>query len=200
MVPQSIRQSPDVVSQTPMRYKITRRDDFTLQWDPPVGSRQLVDALSYHYPMQGSLPEMMREAIDVFLRVDRGFQSSTGAVGVMRTEVKTKHSRLLQPATFNPFTTRPNPPASDNTKETKHKSRKRKSGDYSSSTALELQILAGRCVWDSTTGMPAKRKGRNSSLDPNKRKKIAQNRGNVCGAHRRSKTTVIFPQFALCCS
>src|ERR1700722_6189853 len=49
------------------KYSITRGEDDTLQWQPPIRSRELANALSYHYPLEQSLQEKMQRAILDFL-------------------------------------------------------------------------------------------------------------------------------------
>jgi hypothetical protein len=49
------------------KYSITHGEDDTFQWQPPIKSRELANALSYHYPLEQSLQEKMRRAILDFL-------------------------------------------------------------------------------------------------------------------------------------
>ncbi|CZR57662.1 uncharacterized protein PAC_07551 [Phialocephala subalpina] len=44
-------------------YRITRGLDLSLQFDPPIGSLELANALSYRYPMEQNLESKMRRAI-----------------------------------------------------------------------------------------------------------------------------------------
>jgi hypothetical protein len=50
------------------QYNISYRGDHTLQWTPPVGSKELAVALSYHFPMQTDLESKMQAATRKFLR------------------------------------------------------------------------------------------------------------------------------------
>jgi hypothetical protein len=49
------------------QYHVSYGDDYTLQWTPPVGSKELAVALSYHFPLQKDLESKMQAAIKVFL-------------------------------------------------------------------------------------------------------------------------------------
>ena len=44
-------------------YTIKRRDDLSLQFDPPVGSRELANALSLKFPLEESLRKQMQCAL-----------------------------------------------------------------------------------------------------------------------------------------
>jgi hypothetical protein len=54
-----------------LEYKISYDDDGTLQWHPPVGSKELAVALSYYFPEEKDIKEKMRAAIKGFLRDQR---------------------------------------------------------------------------------------------------------------------------------
>ncbi|KAH7369640.1 hypothetical protein BKA65DRAFT_2884 [Rhexocercosporidium sp. MPI-PUGE-AT-0058] len=47
-------------------YKIARRADPSLQFDPPAGSIELANALSLRFPLEASLEDQMRRAILLF--------------------------------------------------------------------------------------------------------------------------------------
>lgn len=57
-------------------YNITYGQDHTLQWDPPVGSKELALALSYHFPLQADLASKMQAATRRFLRQERDSKKS----------------------------------------------------------------------------------------------------------------------------
>jgi hypothetical protein len=49
------------------KYSLSFADDFTLQWEPPLGSPALAIALSYHFPIEENLECKMRAASRRFL-------------------------------------------------------------------------------------------------------------------------------------
>ncbi|KAL2068595.1 hypothetical protein VTL71DRAFT_14932 [Oculimacula yallundae] len=55
----------------PPIYSISHAKDHTLQWDPPVGSKDLAIALSYHFPMETSMENKMRAATKKFLKEEK---------------------------------------------------------------------------------------------------------------------------------
>jgi hypothetical protein len=56
-------------------FTITRRDDLSLQFHPPVGSLELANALSLKYPMQASLQKQMQCALIDHIYWERQFGS-----------------------------------------------------------------------------------------------------------------------------
>lgn len=61
----------------PPVYTVYSGSDQTLQFDPPVGSKELAVALSYHFPGEGSLDAMMRAAVKKHLREERKSRESS---------------------------------------------------------------------------------------------------------------------------
>jgi hypothetical protein len=59
-----------------LKYKISYDGDGTLQWHPPVGSKELAVALSYHFPEEKDIKEKMMAAIKDFLRDQRKITSN----------------------------------------------------------------------------------------------------------------------------
>jgi hypothetical protein len=55
-------------------YTITRRADFSLQFQPPVGSRELANALSIKYPFAESLRKQIDLAILDYIASEQPFQ------------------------------------------------------------------------------------------------------------------------------
>ena len=62
------RESGETLTFKPPRYQIFYASDQTLQWDPPADSRELAEALSYHFPIEKSLKSKMQAATRVFLQ------------------------------------------------------------------------------------------------------------------------------------
>lgn len=61
----------------PPVYTIYSGSDHVLQFDPPVGSKELAVAMSYHFPGEGSLDAMMRAAVKKHLREERRSRESS---------------------------------------------------------------------------------------------------------------------------
>jgi hypothetical protein len=53
------------------QYQINYGEDHTLQWTPPVGSKELAVTLSYHFPLQTDLESKMQAAMKVFLHQEQ---------------------------------------------------------------------------------------------------------------------------------
>ncbi|KAG4427225.1 hypothetical protein IFR05_017293, partial [Cadophora sp. M221] len=58
----------------PPSYAIYHGKDYTLQWEPPVGSKDLAIALSYHFPLETSMERKMRAATKKFLKEEKKSQ------------------------------------------------------------------------------------------------------------------------------
>lgn len=59
-------------TRAPPKYSISRDKDGALQLDPPIGSRELANALSYHYPMVNGLQEKIQSAMLDFFEAENG--------------------------------------------------------------------------------------------------------------------------------
>ncbi|CAG8957398.1 hypothetical protein HYFRA_00010824 [Hymenoscyphus fraxineus] len=57
-------------------YRISYGQEHILQWEPPVGSKELAVALSYHFPLQVDLASKMQAATRRFLRQERDGKKS----------------------------------------------------------------------------------------------------------------------------
>lgn len=141
-------------------YHITYGQDHTLQWDPPVGSKELALALSYHFPLQVDLASKMQAATRRYLRQERDSKKS-----------KSK-SKSNSPAEDDPVARDPAPNPVEEGKDSKVGT----SG---------LQIL----TWDSGMKQYS-HKTKRRRYDKGERVKVAANRGFACDVHRRQKMKV----------
>lgn len=99
-------------------YEISRADDRTLRFDPPVDSEELAIALSYHFPRPRTLEGKMQAAILKYLReksipLQAQIQSSDTVVGDIQDSPSSLWpSELLDTASKQPqLTTSPIPPS-----------------------------------------------------------------------------------------
>jgi hypothetical protein len=74
-----------------LEYKISYDGNGALQWHPPVGSKELAIALSYHFPEEKDMKEKMRAAIKKFLRDQQKIISN-----VLGDEVKNKSRQSVE--------------------------------------------------------------------------------------------------------
>jgi hypothetical protein len=165
------------------RFRITRAQDFTLQWEPPAESRALADALSYHYPFPKTLLEKMQQATDDFFKQESCMEAHHSAYDVNAPTLDGQALGLpveVHTASFptmnHNITPAPERPAN---------LRKRGAAELETSSTLAVNS-----IWDVNTGMPAKTRGRKGPLNPAKRRQTANNRGNICAGHKKLKTTV----------
>jgi hypothetical protein len=158
---------------TAPKYSITRGEDNSFQWEPPIRSRELANALSYRYPLEQSLQEMMRRAILDFLATEGQEGRST------QKEVK--------PNSEPPLTVQPQKvvTATDGAAPVISKSAEKATKQPKNSQSPEVFE-----VWDIKTGESVKPKGRKRGLSPTTRQRVAENRGNTCVYHRKAKTQV----------
>jgi hypothetical protein len=82
----------------PPTYKIFYGSDHTLQWDPPCGTRELGEALSWKYPDVYGIKAKMKVAMSEFLRSKR--KTPSGKTGGLSSGVgeSGKMTSTLQPA------------------------------------------------------------------------------------------------------
>lgn len=155
----------------PPKFTITRAEDATLQFKPEFGSRELADAMSFHYPMQNTLLEKMQQASLDFLAEEACNGVDREAAGKIAHVVPFCSERDL---------------ASKKSQHLVH--------DLStSSTQASFQI------WDAETGNTVSEHKRKRPYDAVRRKLVAENRGNTCAKHKRSRTRVKSPLDLLLC-
>jgi hypothetical protein len=155
------------------KYSITRGEDDTLQWQPSIRSRELANALSYHYPLEQSLQEKMQRAILDFL------DSEITAGKPTSKEVKSDLKPLVsvQRPNLSTITDKAAPDISKPAKEATQQPQ-----------STQGPEMCG--VWDIKTGESVKLKGRKRGLSPTTRQRVAENRGNTCVYHKKAKTQV----------
>ncbi|KAH6695882.1 hypothetical protein BKA61DRAFT_711048 [Leptodontidium sp. MPI-SDFR-AT-0119] len=67
----------------PPSHSISHGKDYTLQWHPAVGSKELAVALSYHFPLETTMERKMRAATKKFLKEEkRKVEISSGHSGL----------------------------------------------------------------------------------------------------------------------
>lgn len=177
-------------------YRITRAADQTLIFDPPVGSRSLADALSYHYPFHEGLQRRIRQAsLDYFLSCgkDNPLQSIPNPSGSSSSQPS--RDVLLHPSS-SVVSIAPKPIQSST-----HSESTPPQANSDGFTRLRVESTANPHfkpkVWDIKTGKPSTRRSRGrksgSALKPEERQRVAKNRGNACARHRRARTKVYLP-------
>lgn len=169
-------------------YRITRAPDLTLVYHPPIGSQELSDALSCHYPFHKGLRQKLQQASLDFLLSGKG----SIPVSVIHLNISSNSSTELaqsspQPSTPHITYTPPIP--------TTHNSQT----SYSTVSARDQPLRPGShhntpfqlIIWDIKTGEPAaaKLRGRTKGLEATERARVARNRGNTYEVHRRCRTT-----------
>lgn len=171
-------------------YQITRASDLTLIYDPPIGSQELSDALSCHYPFLQGLQQKLQQASIDFLESEQGWITEPTlnlVTPLSNSPIGTSQLSLLPPAlyTTSALFSPSYPPSHTN-------------------QALQPTVLAESaplyCLvpsirhnpWDIKTGNTCVRKprGRKGGLEASERQRIAKNRGSACERHRKSRTRV----------
>jgi hypothetical protein len=147
------------------QYRVSYGDDYTLQWTPPVGSRELAVALSYHFPLQTDLESKMQAAIKVFLHKEQ--QSPSHETEQMDPSC-VQQSTIPQQLSTTPTESSMAPGL-----------------EIRPAATPTLQIL----TWDSKMNeFNPKTKRRRYEKD--ERTKVTANRGFACQRHRRQKMKV----------
>ena len=160
-------------TRAPPKYSITRGEDDVLQWQPPIGSRELANALSYHYPLEQSLQEKMQCAILDFL--DSEFTNGNPIPEEADTDIKPPVAVQPPKLIFIMDSAAPEVP---------------KPAENATQLPQSTQGPEMCGVWDIKTGESVKPKGRKRALSPETRQRVAENRGNACAFHRKAKTQV----------
>ena len=147
-----------------LNYKISFGPDYTLQWDPPVNSKELAISLSYHFPLEPNLESKMRAAMRKFIEGDQSTAIEEVDGYRYLTPEDDETSRLF-PATIKPsieFQTLKHP--------------------------TMLKVLS----WDPEKGSKGgfKREVKRRRYNSEEGAKVAKNRGSACDEHRRQKLKV----------
>jgi hypothetical protein len=182
----------------PPEYEISYREDHTLQWDPPAGSKELAVALSYHFPM-GDLESKMRAATKKFLKAEakrysekvreknvRTFEEKLESVlktSLQRQQPTSMNSRL-NPNSSESCTSVPNEPDHGLLQVPDH-SLPCIRMEISPGSNQELKIVS----WKPEI-LGFKKTAPKRRYEPEEREKVAVNRGYVCEEHRRRKMKV----------
>jgi hypothetical protein len=147
------------------QYQVSYGDDYTLQWTPPVGSKELAVALSYHFPLQKDLESKMQAAIKVFLHHEQ--QSPPPIIEQVKLSCVEQSTMPQQLSTM---------PAESSMA----------SGlEIRPAVAPTLQIL----TWDSKM-KEFNPKTKRRRYEKDERTKVTANRGFACQRHRRQKMKV----------
>jgi hypothetical protein len=154
-------------------YTITRGEDDTLQWEPPIRSRELANALSYRYPLEQSLQEKMQRAILDFL----DSEILDGKLNPKEVDTDMKSPVTVQSQKSAAVTDKIGPVVA-------------KLAEKATPPSQSTQGPEVFGVWDIKTGESVKPKGRKRGLSPTTRQRVAENRGNTCAYHRKAKTQV----------
>jgi hypothetical protein len=158
------------------RYHLTRRADLSLAFDPPIGSRELANALSMKYPLCGSLEQQLQSAILDFIHTE----PDESQQHTFTTPQDRRQS--LSPVKDSGITDKSNTP---NTVKPAH------ANDFEASTS----------VWNAITGDPVvsvEKKRKRIKYDRVKRSKVAGvRRSGACDFHRKKKTEVNRCMFAV---
>ena len=170
-------------------YRITRAPDLTLVYDPPIGSQELSDALSCHYPFHKGLQQKLQQASLDFLHSGKG----SILVSVPHLDISSLNPSIelaqSSPPPSTPHITYTPPIPTTHNRQT----------SYSTVSTRDQPLRPGSnhntpfqfTVWDIKTGKSAaaKLRGRTKGLEASERARVARNRGNACEVHRRRRTT-----------
>jgi hypothetical protein len=174
------------MSSAALRFSITRGGDYNLQWDPPIGSRELADALSYHYPLKKTLKEKMQQALIEFCRSEKISPQRTDTHPFSKSgDSVDSLIRPTSPASPSQPTSEPNLKTSLITTPSNTRT-PIKTNKISKLSTPEFAIT----TWNIETGETVTEKRRRRPYDQVKRRIVAENRGNACEGHRLSKTRV----------
>lgn len=149
-------------------YSITRREDLSLQFHPPVGSLELANALSLKYPTAGSLMEQILLAQVEHIRSES--QSGEFFSNSAKSQSPASHADLAS----SPFLTASSALTAAPT-----------TSNGSSNSGSPTTI------WNVTNGLPEQPKRRKAAYSVEKRRKVARVRKiGACEQHRRKKIEV----------
>lgn len=180
-------------------YTITRDADQILQFTPPVGSRKLADALSYHFPAQSTWESKMQAAILRYLKETAEPEKSS---------VEEINSRELASSSINlgPILSTDVIESDEedfNADESRQHLPEHEPGDSISTQPLHLRTSADGAdsptlpgpriepmVWNMKTGTVKPMKRKRKFLTEVKSTQVTKGGGNACDSHRRQKKKV----------
>lgn len=198
----------------PPTYSISVGPDKALQWDPPVDSDELAIALSYHFPLPRTLEAKMQAAMEKWI-IDRKAQHRT-PTSLEWTQLNRVDGRITHPP---PDPEKPIPKlrhprgsvssirlsiSPDNATNSSAISAKSSSPQPSNGNArkrstevpngklpaIGRQEIPGMMSWQVKTGEFTHHATKKRAYAEQERIRIAKNRGNACGYHRRRKQKV----------
>jgi len=100
----SFRKSTGVLNlpQVPS-YIISRRADLSFEWEPPLGSKALANALGMKYPFEESLEKQMRRAILEFIESEeRSKKKDNQSRGTSNPPPSPSHTDSTSPVSVRP--------------------------------------------------------------------------------------------------
>jgi len=168
----------------PPKYTITVGDDNSLQWDPPPKSRELGLALSYHFPQETAMVDMMQAAHRKWLRhqLSEPMKTAKNSVSLVHGLGSTKPSTSaeLGPRYFEK--------ASHVNQEAENKRGAMVQG--SESSPRKRSKIPGQITWRIGAGIEVTTKPKKRLYSKEKRDEVWKNRGKACEHYRRRKEKV----------
>jgi len=159
-----------------LSYKISYAPDFTLQWDPPAGSKALAVSLSYNFPLEPDLESKMKAAMFKFL------QDPDSPAARPKSQIS-ETNRYLTPEDDEYIPKLDIISVSSTTRLRKRNGRAKDDNG--------LKVVA----WDPEKGSKGgfKRDVKRRKYEAEEGAKVARNRGYACEMHRRQKLKVNRP-------
>jgi hypothetical protein len=216
--PPEDRESREASIFKPPEYQIFYALDKTLQWDPPADSRELAEALSYHFPMEKSLKSKMQAATKLFFQNRKRTLKSIREVaqpsvprdeGINREPTTEKvpegegnAERRMDPTQKRPYretlyaTNLPIVSEPLSYSSSRHDSPEQSSQDniVHNPEAIASVPPSSSCrflTWSCGYG-GVKPRGRKRRYEKDEAAKVAANRGMACEEHQRRKVKVSF--------
>ncbi|KFY90525.1 hypothetical protein V500_05156 [Pseudogymnoascus sp. VKM F-4518 (FW-2643)] len=172
-------------------YQITRASDLTLIYDPPIGSQELSDALSCHYPFLQGLQQKLQQASIDFLKSEKGRIAKPTFDLV--TPISNSHIRTSQ-LSHSPPDLHRTPALFLSSDPPSHTNQAPQPTISAEDRPLKSQHYPFASIrprpWNIKTGKACVRKprGRKGGLEASERQRVAKNRGSACERHRKSRT------------
>ncbi|KAE9369777.1 hypothetical protein N431DRAFT_560527 [Stipitochalara longipes BDJ] len=205
------RESREISTFKPPEYQLFYALDKTLQWDPPADSRELAEALSYHFPMEQSLKTKMQAATKVFLQnrersksigeaaqppVPRDVSINQDLTTERRSASEASVQRPMDSAQKSPFLetfyakklpidSRPLPYSSSRDGSPKKPSQNIVVRNPEAMASVPPSSSCQNLTWSCKPG--AKPRGRKRRYEKDEAAKVAANRGMACEEHQRRK-------------
>jgi hypothetical protein len=205
------RESGETLTFKPPRYQIFYASDQTLQRDPPADSRELAEALSYHFPIEKSLKCKMQAATRVFLQnrkrsksigeaaqplvprdvsinrdptTEKGPASKASADQPTDPAQKSTFRETLYATNF-PIDSRPLPHSSSREDSPRQPSQDNVMRNPEAMGSMPPSSSCRNITWSYNSGV--KPRGRKRRYAKDEAAKVAANRGMACEEHQRRK-------------